>query len=59
MSLYRASDALMHHRDAIEDHLFGAIQSLFDVEQTVTLYDLTKPLGQRLKRPGSTIPGHN
>lgn len=41
MSLYRASDALMRHRDAIEDHLFGAIQSLFDVEQTVTLYDLT------------------
>ena len=35
MSLYRASDALMRHRDAIEDHLFGAIQSLFDVEQTV------------------------
>ena len=32
MSLYRASDALMHHRDAIEDHLFGAIQSLFDVD---------------------------
>jgi len=41
MSLYRASDALMRHCDAIEDHLFGAIQSLFDVEQTVTLYDLT------------------
>ena len=41
MSLYRASDALMRHRDAIEDHLFGAIQSLFDVERTVTLYDLT------------------
>ena len=41
MSLYRASDALMRHRDAIDDHLFGAIQTLFDLEQTVTLYDLT------------------
>lgn len=41
MSLYRASDILMHHRDAIEDHLFSAIQTLFDLEQTVTLYDLT------------------
>ena len=41
MSLYRASDALMRHRGAIEDHLFGAIQTLFDLEQAVTLYDLT------------------
>jgi len=41
MSLYRASDALMTHRDAIEDHLFGTIKSLFNLEETVTLYDLT------------------
>lgn len=41
MSLYRASDVLMHHRAAIEDHLFSAIQTLFSLEETVTLYDLT------------------
>src|SRR5487761_2264517 len=41
MSLYRASDALMRHRSAIEDHLFGTIQTLFGLEETVTLYDLT------------------
>lgn len=41
MSLYRASDALMKHRDAIESHLFGSIKSLFNLEETVTLYDLT------------------
>jgi len=41
MSLYRASDVLMKHRDAIEDHLFGSINSLFNLEETVTLYDLT------------------
>lgn len=41
MSLYRASDALMRHRSALEEHLFGTIQSLFGLEQTVTLYDLT------------------
>jgi transposase len=41
MSLYRASDALMRHRGAIEEHLFGAIQTLFGLEETVTLYDLT------------------
>ncbi|MFZ2980639.1 MAG: IS1634 family transposase [Sphingobium sp.] len=41
MSLYRASDALMRHRDAIERHLFDTIQTLFGLEETVTLYDLT------------------
>jgi transposase len=41
MSLYRASDALMRHREAIETHLFGTIQNVFNLEETVTLYDLT------------------
>lgn len=39
--LYRASDLLMRHREAIEDRLFGSIQALFNLEETVTLYDLT------------------
>jgi len=41
MRLYRASDILMHHRAAIEEHLFSSIQTLFNLEETVTLYDLT------------------
>jgi transposase len=41
MRLYRASDQLVQHRQAIEDHLFSRIQSLFALETTVTLYDLT------------------
>ena len=41
MQLYRASDALMAHRDAIESHLFEQAMSLFDLRPTVTLYDLT------------------
>ena len=41
MRLYRASDALMKHRAAIEEHVFGAVTSLFCLEETVTLYDLT------------------
>ena len=41
MRLYRASDMLMHHREAIESHLFSSVQSLFCLEETVTLYDLT------------------
>src|SRR5664280_1897892 len=41
MRLYRASDALMLHREAIEAHVFGAVTQLFALEETVTLYDLT------------------
>jgi transposase len=39
--LYRASDALYKHRDALQDHLFEAARSVFGFADTVTLYDLT------------------
>jgi len=43
--LYRASDALYKHREALQDHLFGQAKSLFGFGfgfgETVTLYDLT------------------
>ena len=41
MQLYRASDALVKHREAIEAHLFDRALGLFDLQPTVTLYDLT------------------
>jgi len=41
MRLYRASDLLMQHREAIEHHVFGTLRTLFNLEETVTLYDLT------------------
>ena len=41
MQLYRASDALMKHREAIESQLFAGAMSAFDLSPTVTLYDLT------------------
>ena len=41
MSLYRASDVLMKHREVIEARVFSRLQTLFDLEETVTLYDLT------------------
>jgi transposase len=41
MRLYRASDALVKHRAGIEDHLFACLRTLFSLEETVTLYDLT------------------
>ena len=40
-ALYRAADALMQHRSAIEDALFKRVNDLFGLETTVTLYDLT------------------
>jgi transposase len=41
MTLYRASDALMKHRDLIERTLFNRVHDLLGFETTVTLYDLT------------------
>lgn len=41
MSLYRASDLLVKHRQTIEDKLFSRIDDLFSLPTTVTLYDLT------------------
>ncbi len=41
MQMYRASDALMKHREAIERHLFTRALGLFDLEPRVTLFDLT------------------
>jgi transposase len=41
MRLYRASDALFKHKEALEEHLFGKIDSLFALNETVTLFDLT------------------
>ena len=39
--LYRASDALCKHRQALQEHLFAQAQSSFGFGETVTLYDLT------------------
>lgn len=39
--LYRSSDALFKHREALQDHLFAQAQSIFELTPTVTLYDLT------------------
>jgi transposase len=41
MRLYRAADVLMTHQAAIEAHLFARVRDLFELEATVTLYDLS------------------
>lgn len=40
-ALYRASDALMRHRSAIEGALFRRACDLFGLEPSIVLYDLT------------------
>jgi hypothetical protein len=39
--LYRASDVLYKHRQALQEHLFGRACAMFGLGQTITLYDLT------------------
>ena len=60
MRLYRASDALMAHRDAIEHHLFNRAMDLFDLHPTVTLYDLSNTYfeGEARRQP-KALRGHS
>ena len=39
--LYRSSDLLVKHRERIEQAVFARAQDLFELQATVTLYDLT------------------
>lgn len=39
--LYQASDLLWKHREALESHLYQREVSLFGLDETITLYDLT------------------
>ena len=49
--LYRASDALYKHREALQDHLFAQAQSIFGFGETITLYDLTNFHDSRASHP--------
>ena len=40
-ALYRASDLLWSHHEEIEDFLYKQHVALFDIEESITLYDLT------------------
>ena len=55
MQLYRASDALMAHREAIEHHLFSRALDRFDLQPTVTLYDLTFFEGVMHRQPKARV----
>ena len=39
--MYQASDILLKHKQALERHLYERQRSIFQFEETITLYDLT------------------
>ncbi len=41
MALYRISDQLLKHKEALEGFLYEQERTLFDFEEVITLYDLT------------------
>jgi hypothetical protein len=41
MRLYRAADALVRHREALEAQVFARVRDLFELGETITLFDLT------------------
>ncbi len=41
MQLYRISDQLLKHKEALEEFLYARERTLFDFEEVITLYDLT------------------
>ena len=59
MRLYRAADVLLKHQAAIESRVFQRVQDLFELDATVTLYDLTntstKASRTATPRPGGAI----
>jgi transposase len=60
MRLYRASDLLLHHQAKIEAFVFERVRSLFALESTVTLYDLTNTYFEGLqKRNPKAARGHS
>ena len=60
MRLYRASDLLLRHQASIEAFVFERVRSLFALESTVTLYDLTNTYFEgALKGNAKAARGHS
>jgi transposase len=60
MRLYRVSDKLLRHREEIEEALFSRLQTLFGLETSVTLYDLTNTYFEGVVRGnGKAKRGHS
>jgi len=58
--LYQVSDQLLKKKAAIEEHLYERQRSLFDLQETITLYDLTNTYHEgQCKANGLAALGHS
>jgi transposase len=58
--LYQVSDQLLKKKTAIEEHLYAKQRSLFDLQETITLYDLTNTYFEgQSKANGFGARGHS
>ncbi|RPI70486.1 MAG: IS1634 family transposase, partial [Geobacteraceae bacterium] len=58
--LYQVSDQLLKKKAAIEEHLYERQRSLFDLQETITLYDLTNTYFEgESKANGLAARGHS
>jgi transposase len=58
--LYQVSDHLLKKKDAIEEHLYERQRSLFHLQETITLYDLTNTYFEgQSKANGFGARGHS
>lgn len=58
--LYRVSDQLLAHRQALEEHLYQQERDLFSLQETITLYDLTNTFFEGTARAnGKAQRGHS
>jgi transposase len=55
--LYQVSDQLLKKKGAIEEHLYEKQRSLFDLQETITLYDLTNTYFEGQSK-GNGLAGH-
>jgi hypothetical protein len=57
--LYRVSDQRLQHREEIEEALFSRLQTLFGLEASVTLYDLTNTYFEGAVRGNGKVKAMN
>ena len=60
-SVYKASDLLLKHKDALEEHLRGTEGRLFSLQEKIILYDLTNTFfeGSGKFNPKARYGGHS
>lgn len=59
-NMYRISDKLLKHKTALEQHLYEKQRSIFGLQETITLYDLTNTYFEgQCRSNGNAAHGHS